>query len=214
MLFKRIAKDVCGTDSFGAHASSLCRPYPSYKLDPALQALPYPPSTTTTTYLPIQVEEQMPSIQEVQYQVQLARSLEAVAQGNNVRVQHRSQQVTLCLDVVSMLLLEDALLAHDLHGIHLAGTTLAHLEHLAATVAMTYYYYYYHCYYYCYYYCVAFQSLHQKWSHVAGAARPKSCAVMYLISKIALSSSCARGTLHIRHTMKRNWVLHAQVNQT
>lgn len=81
-------------------------------------------------HLAVQVEEQVASVDEVQHQVQLAGALEAVAQRDDVGVHHGREQVTLRPHVVAVVPLQDALLAHHLHGKHLAAGARTHLEDL------------------------------------------------------------------------------------
>ena len=87
-------------------------------------------TAATNAHLSVQVEEQMSSIDEVKHQIQLASCLEAVAQCHDVGVHHCCQDITLSTDVVPVILLQDALLAHDLHGIYLAAGASTDLEDL------------------------------------------------------------------------------------
>lgn len=59
-----------------------------------------------------------------------ANYLEGAAECDNVRVEHGSKDFTLRPDIVTMVSRQDALLAHNFHGIHLACALAAHLEHL------------------------------------------------------------------------------------
>lgn len=99
---------------------------------PAVQALQLARSTAPAAdaHLSVQVEEQVSSIDEVQHQVQLAGCLEAVAQCYDVRVHDCCQNITLSTNIVAMVLLQDSLLAHHLHGKYSATGASTDLKHL------------------------------------------------------------------------------------
>ena len=56
--------------------------------------------------------------------------LEGAAQCDDVGVEDSCKDFTLRPDIITVVSRQDALLAHHLHGIHLARALASHLEHL------------------------------------------------------------------------------------
>jgi hypothetical protein len=77
------------------------------------------------------VREELAAVDKVHDEVELVGRLERHVQRHEKRVAHLLQNAALGLDVLGVVLLDNDLLVHDLHGIDAFGVLLGDLNHFA-----------------------------------------------------------------------------------
>mmetsp|Transcript_10406 Transcript_10406/g.29483 ORF Transcript_10406/g.29483 Transcript_10406/m.29483 type:complete len:282 (-) Transcript_10406:508-1353(-) len=81
--------------------------------------------------LVVQLEEEMPPVDELHHHVQLAARLKRVVERHDERVVHARQYLPLHPHVIDVVLLQDLALLQHLHRVNLIRALQPHLEHLA-----------------------------------------------------------------------------------